>query len=328
MRFRLSCLLLTVLLVAGLPFRSPAPLIYRPGEGWTYEPVGSEGKWQRTRAKDQLEVAQQAFDKRDYGLALRAARRVTRVWPLSDFAPQGQYLVARCYEARGKQEKAFKEYQRLLEKHPRTLNYAEVMQRQVEIADRFLAGKRFKLWGYIPLFPSMEKTAKMYESIVQNGPYSDIAPDSQLKAGAARLKQKNYALAAKAYELAADRYHDRPKVAADAFYQMGVSYQKQAQRAEYDQSAAGQAIAAFTDFITLYPDDPRAAEAQEIITSLRTEQARGNFMTAKFYERYHKWEGALVYYNEVVLRNPESEYATIARERIAELKPRVVKPSE
>src|SRR5258706_10965591 len=48
--------------------------------------------------------------------------------------------------------------------------------------------------------------------------------------------QKNYVQAVKAYELAADRYIDRPKVAADAFYRAGLAYRKQAQTAEYDQS--------------------------------------------------------------------------------------------
>src|SRR5436309_13063643 len=112
-------LLLVAFFAWALPFQCPAPFIYRPGEGWSYEPVGGEGKWQQPRAKDQFEVAQAAFDKKSYGLALKAARRVVRVWPLSDFAPQAQYLVARCYAARGKEEKAFKEYQKVLEKYPK-----------------------------------------------------------------------------------------------------------------------------------------------------------------------------------------------------------------
>src|SRR5260370_38730752 len=102
----------------ALPFRSPAPFVYRPGEGWTYEPVGGEGKWQMTRAKDQLDVAQAAFDKKAYGLALRAARLVVLVWPLSDYAPLAQYLVGRCYEAEGREERAFDEYQKGLAKQP------------------------------------------------------------------------------------------------------------------------------------------------------------------------------------------------------------------
>lgn len=324
MKFRRGLLLLLcALFLLAWPARSPAPLIYRPGEGWTYEPVGGGGNWRQVRAKDQLDVAQAAFNKQSYSLALKAARRVVSVWPLSDYAPQAQYLVGRCYEAQGKDEKAFKEYQKLLEKQPKIGNYQEILQRQAIIADRYLAGKWFRLWGYIPLFPSMERTSDMFDKIVKNGPYSDIAPEAQLKIGAAREKQHNYPMAVKAYELAADRYHDRPKIASEALFREGMSYQLEAQTAEYDQSTAASAISTFTDFMTLYPNDPRVTKAQKIISDLKVEQARGNFQTAQFYEKYKKWKGALVYYNEVLLQDPNSPYAAGARVRIDSLQKRL-----
>jgi len=317
-----------LLLVVLVPFRSPAPLIYRPGEGWTYESVGGEsGKWMRPRAKEQLEVAQEAFDKKDYDLSLKAARRVMHVWPLSDFAPQAQYLVGRSYEAKGQDEKAFKEYQTVLEKQPKIAGYQDILQRQYIIADKFLAGKWFRLWGVIP-YPSKDKTAEMYEKIVRNGPYSDIAPEAQMKIGATREKQLEYPLAAKAYETAADRYHDRPKVAAEALFREGLAYHKQAQTAEYDQNTAAQAIATFTDFATLYPDDSRVPETQKRIAALKTEQARGNFEVAKFYEHYKKFNAALIYYNEVLVLDPNAPVAAPARERIAALKKRLDKPAK
>lgn len=317
-------LFLIAVCVLAVPYRSPAPLIYTPGEGWTYEPAGGEGNWQRTRAKDQLIVAQDAFDKKDYRLALKAARRVVRVWPLSDYAPQAQYIVGRCYETRGVDERAFKEYQTLLEKYPKAVNYEEILKRQFDIANRFLGGEWFRLWTYIPFFPSMDRTSDLFEKIVKNGPYSDIAPQAQMKIGEAREKQSNYAEAVKAYQRAADRYNDRPQIAADATYREGIAYEKQAQTAEYDQSTAGQAIATFTDFMTLYPDDSRVPESQKTITQLRMEQARGNFEIAKYYEKNKKWNGAMIYYNEVLLRDPNSPYAAQARERIEAIKKHLV----
>ena len=79
MRFKVFRLILILTAVIAFPFSSPAPLVYTPGEGWSYEPVGGEGKWTKTRAKDQLEVAQAAFDQKDFRLALKAARRVVRL---------------------------------------------------------------------------------------------------------------------------------------------------------------------------------------------------------------------------------------------------------
>src|SRR6184192_3446712 len=271
---------LIVVFVLIFPFNSPAPLVYRPGEGWVYEPVGG-GKWTRTRAKDQLDVAQSAFENKDVSTAFKAAHRTVKVWPLSDYAPKAQYLLGRCYEERRLDERAFREYQKLLEKYPKIDNYQEVLTRQYEIANRFLAGQWFRLWGYIPFFPSMDRTAGMYEKLIKNGPFSEVAPQAEMNIGAAREKQVSFfnrvdpfREAVKAYETAADRYRDNKEIASEAIYKAGYAYYKQAKKAEYDQSVAGQAISTFDDFITLYPSDPRAAEAQRLKGALKTEQAR------------------------------------------------------
>lgn len=308
----------------ALPFSSPAPLIYRPGEGWTYEVPGDEtsGKWRKTRAKDQLEATRAAFEAGNYRTAAKSGRRLVKTWPLSDYAPEGQYFIGRAYEARKMDERAFKEYQTALTKYPKVKNHEEILQRQFEIANRYLGGQWFKLWGYIPFFPNMEKTSEMYNRVVANGPYSAIAPQAQMNLGAAREKQKEFPLAVRAYERAADRYADQPIVSAEALYKAGMAYYKQAKTADYDQSISQQAIATFEDFMTLFPKDARVPETQKLIAELKVEQARGAFNVAKFYEKDRIWDGALVYYNEVLLKDPSSKLATSARERIEILKSR------
>ena len=148
MNHRFVFLFVIIACVVLFPFRSPAPLTYTPGEGWYYESYGESTKWQSARAKDQLDVAQQAFDKHDYGLALRAAHRIVRVWPLSDYAPRAQYLIGRCLEVMGKDEEAFNAYQVIVEKYPKSAEYEDVLWRQYQIANRFLGGEWFKLWGF------------------------------------------------------------------------------------------------------------------------------------------------------------------------------------
>jgi outer membrane protein assembly factor BamD len=324
----LARLLLLAVCLLAFPTPSPAPLVYRPGEGWSYEPVGAEGQWQRARAKEQLDVAQAAFDAQDYGLAEKAAHRVLVLWPMSDAAPQAQYLEARCYEASGSAEKAFQLYQTLLEKQPRFTHFEEIRHRQFELANLYLGGKWFIKWGFIP-YKSMNRVAEMYASIVKTGPYADVAPQAQLKIGEAREKEKtfglrtpDYSAAVRAYELAADRYYDQPKIASEAMYRAAWAYDKQAQSGDRDQTAAGQAITKFTDFMALYPNDTRVAEAQKTIGVLRTEQARGNFMVAEYYQKHKKWEGARIYYNEAQLQDPNSPLGIEARKRLDQLKVR------
>ncbi|HAM70171.1 MAG TPA: hypothetical protein DCM86_00820 [Verrucomicrobiales bacterium] len=322
---RLAWLAILFLWVA-FPLRSPAPLIYTPGEGWRYEKAGGEGKWLRTRAKDQLEVAQKAFDAKEYGQARKAARRTVSQWPFSDYAPQAQYILARSEEALGNDEAAFKAYQKLVEKYPKIDNYDDALKHQFEIANRFLAGKWFRLFGTVPMFPSMDKTIKYYEQIVKSGPYSTVGPNAQMNIGAAHERRmiKDYTEAAKAYEKVADRYNDQP-IAAEALFKAGQAYLKQAKTSEYDQSISSHAIATFTDFNTLYPENPKAPEARKAVSALKTEQARGSFQIARFYEKRHMWEGAQIYFNDVLIKDPDSKLAEEARHRIEGIKKRLQK---
>jgi outer membrane protein assembly factor BamD len=323
MNFRRIFLLLAAALAVMLPVHSPAPLIYTPGEGWYYELPGTTQNWQRPRAKEQLQVAEEMFKEKDFSGALRAAYRVVQVWPLSDYAPEAQYLVARCLEAKGKDEAAFKVYQAIIDKYPNSGHYEDVLWRQYAIGNRFLAGEWTKLYDTVPFFPSMTTAARMFSEIVTNGPYSDVAPHAQLRVGAAHEKGKDYESAVQAYQLAADRYHDQPTIAADAIFREGVSYYKQAAKAEYDQGMAEQAIETFTDFSTLFPDDKRVPQAQKAIVILKAEQVRGAFEIARFYEDGKKWDGAAVYYNQVLQLDPNSPYAGLARQRIEALRPRL-----
>jgi len=330
MRLRRFIPLLILVFLIGLPSECPAPLVYRPGEGWTYEMPGEEGSWTRARAEDQLEVAEDAFGAEKHSLAIKAARRVVKVWPLSDHAPRAQYILGRAYEAKGKDEKAFREYQRLLEKYPKFANYQEVLERQFAIANAYLAGKWFRLWGVIPFFPSMERTVGMYEKIVKNGPYSPVAPRAQMNIGAAREKQRSFfnridcfREAVLAYEKAADRYHEDAAIAAEALFKAGMAYYRQASKAEYDQSLAQKASATFTDFITMYRNHPQVPEAVALIGELRTEQARGNYLTARYYDKRRKWPAAMIYYNETYVQDPTGPYAEKARQRLDELRVKV-----
>jgi outer membrane assembly lipoprotein YfiO len=321
-RWSIRWLLVAALMVA-FTYESPAPLIYKPGEGWYYEPVGSKGDWVKGRAKDQLDVAKEAFDKKDYSLAMRAAKRTVSQWPLSDYAPEAQYYVGRCYEAKGNGEKAFKQYQKLLQKYPKYPGYEEVMRRQFEIANLYLGGKWFRVLGTVPLYRSMDKTAEMYEKIIKSGPYTETSAQAQLKIGTAHenkrglfKKAPDYFSAAKAYERAADRYNDRKEISALALYKQGDAYMHQSQTSEYDQNAATLAISTFTDFMTLHPTDPRVAEVRKKIEVLKTEQARGSFQIAQYYDKRKKFEGARIYYNESLSNDPNSPYAPEARKRL------------
>jgi outer membrane protein assembly factor BamD len=229
-------------------------------------------------------------------------------------------LVARQYYW-----KAFKEYQQLIEKHPNTPYFDAVLQREFEIANLFAAGERQRVWG-VRFFPTPEKAIEIYNQIVKNGPYSAIAPESQLRIGLVYEKQKDYLSAVHAYEKLLERYPNDPHAEA-AQFQIGYAYKQESARAEYDQDLANKSIAAFQDFLVRFPNSDKVPAANEYLASMKAEQSKGLFLVAKFYEKRKNYKAALIYYNEVIAQNPQSDWANQAKEKVAKLAPQIPEPT-
>jgi outer membrane protein assembly factor BamD len=299
-----------------MPVESTAPLVWRKGEGWTFERAGVATG---ANPGDQLKVAKDLQAKKDYRGAIDAYRRVIRRWPLSSATQDARLGLADSLSGIGYHYQAFKEYQQLIEKHPNTPHFDTVLQRQFEIGNLFLAGARQKAWG-LRWFPSTDRAIEVFEKVVKNGPYSPVAAEAQFRIGVAYEKQNDYLAAVHAYEKILERYAKYP-IAEDAQFQIGYAYKEESQRAEYDQNMANQAIAAFSDFLLKFPGSEKVALAEEYQTALKEEQAKGLYRIGQFYERNRKYQSALIYYNDVIEKNPVSDWAIQAKDKVAKLAP-------
>jgi outer membrane protein assembly factor BamD len=316
---------LTMLVMVGclvLPAYCPAPLIWRRGEGWSYERAGVlAGK----TPQEQLEIARGLHKQQNYGDAITAYRRLVRRWPTAFAAQDARLGLAECLVATDYHFKAFQEYQNLITKHPNSPHFDTALQRESDIGKKFLGGMRHKVWG-MKWFPGTEYAVRVFEQIVKNGPYSKVAPDAQFHLGLAHEKLQDYPAAIRDYELLLERYPKLP-IAETGQFQIGLAYRQQATRAEYDQSVANQAIAAFGDFVARYPKSDKVPVAEKYQRELRAEQARGLFQIAKFYEKQKRYKSAIIYYNEVIEQLPKSDWAAQAEKKIAGLTPLAQAPA-
>jgi outer membrane protein assembly factor BamD len=297
-----------------------AALIYRPGQGWEVE--GQDRVAETSR--EQLEKGETYEKDGKLEEAAGAYRALVKTWPLSPNSPEAQYrfsvILFKLYDF----EIAFKEFQKCLEKYPETTHFDDILKHQYEIACLFLAGERQKVWK-IPTLPSMEKTVEMFEQVIKNGPYSKVAAMAQLKIGFAREKQKLWDDAVKAYQDVIRRY-PKSDLADDAQFQIGYAYMSAAKEADYDQTATNRAIIGFQDYITKYPSSEKIVQAKENIARLQGEQARGLMNIAEFYDRDGKIAAALVYYNSVLQKYPNTDLAKRASRRAEELQKQTSSP--
>jgi len=300
----------------ALPQDCPAPLIWRKGEGWSWE---REGMTVANNPKDQLEIARSFQARKQYDNAVTAYRRVVTRWPTSFSCQEARLGLAQSLTQLNYLYKAFKEYQNLIEKHPNSPHFDTALQAQFDLANRFLNGEKHKIWR-LRIFNGLDKAVEIYEQIVKNGPFSKFGPAAQFHIGLAYEKEKDNIAAVHAYEKLLDRYPKDP-LAEEAQFQIGWAYHSEAQRAEYDQNNANQAIAAFKDFLVRYPASPKAEHARQLLAELKQEQSKGLFQIGRFYEKNKNYRAAVIYFNEVIEQNPRSDWANQAQRKITLLAP-------
>ncbi len=298
---------------------SPAALVWRPGEGWSME--SSDATLAASDAKDQLQLARNYEAKENWKDALSAYRSLVRRWPLSSVSGEAQFKIGFMLEKMAEFYPAFEAYQKVIKSHPNSQFFDLAIERQFAIGNLFLSGEPQRLWK-IPLLPSMDRTVKIYETVIKNAPYGRYAAQAYFNMGQAREKQKKWSDAIAAYNMILDKYPNDP-LAPNAQYQIGYAWYRASSEADYDQSAARKSIEGFQDYLTKFPRSDKEEQAREYINELSGRQVQGSFNIARFYERQRNYKAAFIYYNDVIQINPESEQAQQAKTRIEAIRPQL-----
>ena len=319
MNIRLRYVLPLALILLFSIVRSPAPIIYREGQGIVpSEELDIEIK---KNAEDQFNLAKRYEDRGDWARAGASYRLVVRRFPRADIAPAALYSSGRMYERQGKLTLAFNEYQSLVQKYPRSADFEQALQAEYQIAKAYLDGRRVEVYG-VPTLPSMTKAQDMFKQIVTNAPYSRVAPLAQFGIGQALEKQGSITSTVNAYQQVVDRY-PTSDVAGDAMYQIGYVYFAASRQTGYDQTAAIRAQEAFEDFLVRYPKSDKVAQAQDNLKTLQNRKSTDSFNIARFYDKQKNYKAAYVYYNAVLQDQPNSPEAERAKTRMDQIRNKV-----
>jgi outer membrane protein assembly factor BamD len=240
-------------------------------------------------------------------------------YPLAPEAATAQYRLAELLEAQGDLSRAFNAYQALLTRYPDTPNFERAVAAQVSIANKYLQGRPQKFLG-IPVGNSAKRAQEMYANIIANAPFSKYAPVAQFNLGLAFEKQNQPFEAIKNYQKVLDTYPNSD-VCDDALYQIGyVNMRIGLAQASQDLSSLIAARHTFEDFLIEFPNSEKAPQARDNLARLGGQEAVDVYRIAKFYEFYRAPKASIIYYNEVIRRQPGTKQAEVAKARIEELR--------
>ncbi len=314
MRTCIRVLIFTVVVTSVIATPSAfAGWVWSPQTGW----IGPTGAVKDT-PEEQLAFAVAFFDRQDYDRAAKEFKKLLRAYKESREAPEAQYYVGRCYEEQRDYYKAFLEYRKTVQVYPSTRRFDEMLEREYQIGNYFLAGKKRKVFGTAALLPARDKAVEIFQAIADDGPFSEYGQLAQYKLGLAHLALADYEASVAAFEQVITRYPDSPLV-DDARFQIAQASLKGTFRPEYDQSPTDLAIRELDAFLREYPESALATDAVARVQELKERRAHHEFEVGQFYERRRHPTSARIYYDAIVRQFAETSWAPKAAERLSVL---------
>jgi outer membrane protein assembly factor BamD len=273
--------------------------------------------------KSAFQGAEDLYAARNYEGALIAYKRFLKTYPRSNLASKAQLQVADLLLIQGRWSAAFDAYQKLITTYPNTPEFEGAVARQVLIANSYLDLSRIMVLGYsvpVPGITGAERAQKMYEAILKNAPFSIYAPIVQFNLGLAFERLKAIKQARDAYQRVLDKYPNSD-VCDDALYQIAYIYMRLGlTSSSQDLSALVLSKETFEDFLLQYPKSEKAPQARDNLATIGRTEAGNLLDIAQYYDWSKNYKAAIVYYNDIIRKQPKSADAETAKTRIEELR--------
>ena len=150
---------------------------------------------------------------------------------------------------------------------------------------------------------------KFFEHVKNKFPYSKYAVLADLRIADAHFAREKWLEAADAYRLFV-RFHPRHVEVGYATFRIAKAYFNETDDswltslffgvpAERDQTATRDAIRAFDDYLTRFPEGENIEEGRALRVDARTRLAQHDLYAAEFYEQRDRWRGAVWRYEHI-----------------------------
>ncbi|MFC1674636.1 tetratricopeptide repeat protein [Candidatus Omnitrophota bacterium] len=267
----------------------------------------------RSSPSEQFDYAKGLYEGKDYKEARVEFIRLMQKYPKSFEASESQYYLGLIEEAQGRLYEAYLAYQKVIDKYPFSERIQEIIEREYEIAESFIEGKKRRALGIN--LPVENPAIEILSRVIENSTYGSLAPKAQYKLGLVLKSLLRYYEAEEAFEKVVSNYPDSEWVGA-AKFQIASCRAAVSRGPDYDQEAVREAKKQFEEFVIEHPDAQLSDKALENIGQLEDKEAQSSYEIGRFYEKQRAWESARMYYQGVIDDAPESIWAIKSLERL------------
>jgi len=260
-------------------------------------PTKEKLKAQEPLAKKKLEQAL-AYEKK--GIEAKAVSQyqyIIKNYPFTSSAPTSQYKLAEHLMKRGKLKKAFIAFQDFVDKYKSSPNYINAIQAQYKIARSAQEHNNNHKIFFLPKRFQQSVLLEWFTSIIDNAPFSSLAPLAQFAIAELYEDDDKPSLAIAAYQSLVDKHPNHPK-SPEAQFRIGAIARRKIEAGSRDHANIVSARNAMEDVIVAYENSPRAKEAKIALAKFESIEAKQFYETALFYEKQNQLRSAVIYYEK------------------------------
>lgn len=147
----------------------------------------------------------------------------------------------------------------------------------------------------------------LFELLFRNfsGQYDD---EALLYMAKIHYKKGEYRSAIYHYNSLIRKYSASSPYISESMFNIGLCYYELSPPYDRDQKETREAIQAFSNFQSFFPQDSLYSQAEEYIQELRDKLAHGDYFIASLYKKNYSLRSALIYYNSVLDKYRDTKY--------------------
>jgi outer membrane protein assembly factor BamD len=285
---------------------------------WGEKPIDIAPSIQTANARPLFEEAVEAEGRGKLKKALRIYKKINKKYPASDYAPQALYNTGIIEFKRKKWKNSFSAFQQILIFHPDFPRFNELVENQFRIALAVSEGRQARFLLFIPM-RAYNRAVEYFEVVIQNAPYSDLAPLALMNIALIHQYKGNTPEAIDALDRLINNYPSS-LLADDAYLKLAETFADLVQGPEYDQGATREAISYFEDFLILFSTNIDVERAEKGLAEMEDVYARSKLVIGQYYFKYRRWyQASEIFFNEAITIAPDSPAADSARQYLARI---------
>ncbi len=216
--------------------------------------------------------------------------------------------AAAAYRAAGLRDKEFSCLETLIIAFPGYIDFSATVDREYQIGDDFFKGHRDPAyWSlrWIPWLTGSDLTLKIYEAALKHAPFSQYAPEAQLRVARLLIDDGKTNEALKYLRELIRNYPDSPS-RKYGYLELINALMQLARFGDGDGAYNREANEVMADFLKKYPAAPECDWVRKRILEAKDINAQRLYDLAKFYNRLDRTQTAERYLNKVLRDYPDA----------------------